>query len=83
MSKQQCLGTMKVDSMCFPGFCFLATDHVFKCQHDILIFSLHEEDDLVRSAIKKQQFNKALVHPSESFDCGNCLLQMRDFLFLL
>lgn len=54
-----------MDSICFPGFCALTTDHVFKCQHDILISSLHEEDDLVGSAIKKQLFNKALMHPSE------------------
>ena len=54
---------LKVDSICFPGFCALTTDHVFKCQNDILISSLHEEDDLVRSAIKKQLFNKALRHP--------------------
>lgn len=56
---------LKVDSICFPGFCFLATDHVFKWHRDILISSLHEEDDLVRLAIEKELFNKALVYPSE------------------
>jgi len=38
---------------------------VFKCQHDILISSLHEEDVLVRSTVKKQLSKKSLVHPSE------------------
>lgn len=49
----------------FSWLLFFNTDHGFKCQHDILISSLHEEDDLVRSAMKKQLFNKALLHPSE------------------
>lgn len=64
----------------FSWLLFFNTDHGFECQHDILISSLHEEDDLVRSAIKKQLFNKALLHPSEraSFDCGNYLLQMKN-----
>lgn len=45
-----------------------------KCQHDILISSLHEEDDLVRSAINKQLFNKTDTSFIESFDCKDCLL---------
>lgn len=56
---------LKVDGICFLGFCILPTDHVFKWHHDILISSLHEEDDLVRLAIEKELFNKALVYPSE------------------
>lgn len=38
---------------------------MFKWHCDILISSLHEEDDLVRLAIEKEQFNKAVVYPSE------------------
>lgn len=56
---------LRVDSICFLGFCILTTDHVFKWHHDILIPSLREEDDLVRLAIEKELFNKALVYPSE------------------
>lgn len=44
-------------------FSFLAT--VFKWRHDILVSGLHEEYDLVRLAIEKELFSKALVYPSE------------------
>lgn len=49
----------------FLAFLFLATDHVFKWHHDILVSGLHEEYDLVMLAIEKELFSKAVLYPSE------------------